>query len=325
MSPEQYAAFYDGDSYIVLHTYMKGDKIANNVHFWLGQHTTQDEAGTAAYKTVELDTVLGGLPIQFREVQGSESDEFLKLFKPAFITAQGGIDSAFHHQKPTEYKPRLMQVKGKRKNVAVMQVKLSRDSLNDGDVFILGESNKFSSASLLIVWLDNGLSIFQWNGTKAGVFEKRKANEVCSYIRDSRSSKPKVTVLDGTEKNDAFWNVIGGYGPVKSADEGGSDDAVSGTEKKLLRLSSADGSLKLTEVAKGTLRKSMLTSDAVFLVDLAGTSLFVYVGKNATHDGTKCFQVANQYIQDAGLPFTIPVSRVVEGHSTAAFDQAFET
>ena len=34
-----------------------------------------------ADKTVELDDYLGGLPTQFREVQGKESRAFKKLFK----------------------------------------------------------------------------------------------------------------------------------------------------------------------------------------------------------------------------------------------------
>jgi hypothetical protein len=40
----------------------------------------QDEYGTAAYKTVELDTFLDDKAVQYREVQGSESQLFLGYF-----------------------------------------------------------------------------------------------------------------------------------------------------------------------------------------------------------------------------------------------------
>jgi hypothetical protein len=70
--------------------------LIHDVHFWLGFDTSQDEAGTAAYKTVELDDFLLGAPVQHREIQGSESNLFLSYF-PRLIVASGGIASGFKH------------------------------------------------------------------------------------------------------------------------------------------------------------------------------------------------------------------------------------
>jgi gelsolin len=143
----------------------------------LGLDTSQDEAGTAAYKTVELDDYLGGSPIQHREVQGFESSTFLAYF-PFFTCLQGGVESGFKKVSPTEYKPRLFQVSGnKGKSLVIRQVKLSHTSLNSGDVFIL----------------DAGLQIYQWNGSKASGQEKHKSMEFTAALSGERKGA-KVTV-----------------------------------------------------------------------------------------------------------------------------------
>ena len=57
---DEYGKFYNGDSYIILNTYKDedSDALLYDVHFWIGQYSSQDEYGTAAYKTVELDTLV---------------------------------------------------------------------------------------------------------------------------------------------------------------------------------------------------------------------------------------------------------------------------
>jgi hypothetical protein len=52
----------------IKHSFQTKSKGQWDVHFWLGKDTSQDEMGTAAIKTVELDEGLGGAPVQYREV-----------------------------------------------------------------------------------------------------------------------------------------------------------------------------------------------------------------------------------------------------------------
>lgn len=88
------------------------------VAWWL-----QDEAGTAAIKTVELDAALGGRAVQYRETQEHETDLFLSYFKPCIIPMQGGVASGFKKVEVGKVDPRLFIVKGRRA-VRVLQVQI---------------------------------------------------------------------------------------------------------------------------------------------------------------------------------------------------------
>jgi hypothetical protein len=73
----------------------------------------KDEAGTAAIKTVELDAALGGRAVQYREVQGYETDKFLSYFKPCIIPLDGGVASGFKVVEAKKFECRLYVCKGK--------------------------------------------------------------------------------------------------------------------------------------------------------------------------------------------------------------------
>jgi len=306
---EQYGSFYDGDSYIVLNTYTKPGQVAYNwdVHFWLGTHTTQDEAGTAAYKTVELDDLLGGAPIQHREVQGYESDLFLSYFKNEIKLLSGGVETGFKHVKPEEYKPRLLHIKGKKK-VRVTEVPLASSSMNSGDVFIL----------------DGGLKIWQFNGRKCGPQEKQKGAQLARAIVDERKGKPKVDVLEEGDKDVEFWKLLGGQGPIKSAEEGGDDnEAETNTGKILFQLSDSTGSMVFKEVGKGSAcKKALLDSNDVFILD-TGAEVFAWIGKGASKDEkAKALGFAQDYLTKFNRPAHMPICRILEGGENQVFMNA---
>jgi gelsolin len=313
---EQYGQFYSGDSYILLHTYKKTPEASAyswDVHFWLGKFTTQDEAGTAAYKTVELDDFLGGAPVQHREVQGHESELFMSYFKNQIRIMDGGVDTGFKHVEPEKYQSRLLHLKG-RKRVRVTQVDLSHKSLNSGDVFIL----------------DAGLKVYQFNGKKAGPQEKMKGAQTCRAIADERRGLAKVHVIeegDKTADTQAFWKALGGEGPIKSAEEGGSDEeAENETSKvrKLFRLSDASGKLTFVEVSTGNaINRKQLDANDVFIFD-TGAEVFAWIGKRASpEEKKKALAFAQDYLTKYNRPIWLPICRVLEGGENETFENAF--
>jgi len=305
---KDFGTFYDGDSYLVLKTTeTTGGKYVYDLFFWLGSESSQDEQGAAAYKAVELDDLLGGAPVQHREVQGCESDSFLGCFKKISYE-KGGVKSGFRKVERDVYETRLLHVKGSR-TVRIKPVAIDHTTLNAGDVFVL----------------DAGLSIYLWNGSGASHKEKAKGLEVALAIKDDeRGGRAKLTACDQGAEEAAFWEALGGQGPVAAATP---DDSPTGSSKgalKLVRVSDASGSLSSTEVACGdTLERSMLDSKDVFIVDNEA-EVFVWVGKEATADEKKGgMETGVKYT--AGRPKGVRVTKVSEGAEPALFKSLFKS
>ena len=182
----RFGEFYRGDSYILLNTQIDNQtgKKTYQLFFWLGSDTTQDESGTAAYKTVELCDYLEDTfnchVTQYREVMGNETKKFSNLF-PKMTILDGGIDSGFRKTQDKKgkkhgagldnnFQPKLLHVCGYKRRVRVYQVKVETTNLNNNDSFVL----------------DCGLTIFQFNGEKSSAWEKRKANAIVDELQALR-------------------------------------------------------------------------------------------------------------------------------------------
>jgi len=298
---DQYGEFYNGDSYIILNTYKEedGDELKYDVHFWIGKYSTQDEYGTAAYKTVELDTFLDDKPIQHREVQGHES-QMLKTYFPTLTLLKGGADTGFRRVLPEAYTPRLFHVKKQSaRRIACTEVSLKKSNLTSEDVFII----------------DTGAVIYQWNGSKCSHDEKFKAAQELTKLKSQRGKSRTETLEENSVSPDHPAMMVLKDGPKK--DKGDAPKV----ERKMFRVSDADGSLDMDEV-EGDISKDKLTSDDVCIIN-TGDHVYCWVGKGASIDERKNgLSYASNYLNKTETPY-LPITVVAEGKENEDFIKAF--
>lgn len=180
--PQPCSGFYSGDSYVVLNTTQTTTPVLkHDIHFWLGSESTVDEIGTAAFKTVELDTLLQLEPVEHREVAGQESELFLSYFKYGFVLFNGGYDSGFKHVSATEYVPRLLLIENNR----AAEIPCVRAAFQSGKVLIL----------------DTGLNIYQWHGCDSSPFDRNYAASLSRTIDNERNGMVVVYVIEQGDKD----------------------------------------------------------------------------------------------------------------------------
>nr|XP_019707183.1 villin-5 isoform X3 [Elaeis guineensis] len=304
--------FFTGDSYIILKTTaLKSGALRHDIHYWLGKDTSQDEAGTAAIKTVELDAALGGRAVQYREVQGHETEKFLSYFKPCIIPQQGGVASGFRHAEVNEHEheTRLYVCKGKHV-VHVKEVPFARSSLNHDDIFILDTKSK----------------IFQFNGSNSSIQERAKALEVVQYIKDTyHDGKCEVAAVDdgklmANAEAGEFWGFFGGFAPLprRAASEDGKNAEV--FSAKLLCVENGQP----VPIDADTLTREMLQTNKCYLLD-CGIEVYVWMGRNTSLEERKSAStVAEDLLHEPDRP-KAHVIRVIEGFETVMFRSKFDT
>lgn len=321
---EKCGQFYDGDSYIVLHSYKVGEKekLVHEIFFWLGAKTSQDEAGTAAYKTVELDEFLRGSATQHREIQSQPSEDFLALF-PRLKILSGGVKSGFRHveeEAPKEITTLLRIFKqpaaGRADSVVVVEVEPTWRSLDEGDVFVL----------------DKGEKIWVWQGSKCSPMEKAKAAQVVSEM--TLAKHIEVEVLAQTDARSRILANMLGADSVTQHDFKSSRPLASAARdrpRKLFRLSDASGRLSFDLVKDGQpIKRDDLDSNDVFLLDI-GNAIWIWRGSGASKaERAAWLNVAQSYVRqlqersgnsDAN---STPFAAVTEGNESPAFYRAIE-
>ncbi|XP_029846708.2 advillin [Ixodes scapularis] len=327
---DQYGTFYTGDSYIVVvasdntekpNCFMKSKKAVGaldiHIHFWLGAQTSQDEAGVAAYKTVELDDHLGGSPVQHREVQGFESQRFLSYFPRGIRIQNGGVVSGFKHVEDTTT-PRMFHVKGKRRPIVKELPHVSWSLMNDGDVFVI----------------DARTVVFVWCGRHANHVEKLQGAVTAQQLKAEHGEGTIVIVEDGQEKHlgspekEYLNHLLPLEDKVVKNHRDMSGDELAEKQHcadiKLYRCSDEVGTLRVTEVKTGPLEQKDLLSQDSYIVDNAEAGIWVWVGKKASHkERTEAMRNAQGFIKKKGYPHCTQVARVIEGGEPMGFKCLF--
>lgn len=302
-----YGKFFMGDSYVILKT---TKSFRHDIHYWLGKDTSQDEAGTAAIKTVELDAALGGRAVQYREAQGHETEKFLSYFKPCIIPQQGGGASGFSHIEinEREHETRLYVCNGKHV-VRVKEVPFARSSLNHDNIFVL----------------DTKFKIFQFNGSNSSIQERAKALEVVQYLKDRyHEGQCEVAVVDdGKLMADAdageFWSFFGGFAPLlrKTVSE---TKTMNSFPAKLLCVEKG----KPEPVEADMLTRDLLNTQNCYLLD-CGLEVFVWMGRNTSLEDRKTASLAaEELLRDDSRP-KAHLIRVIEGFETVVFRSRFSS
>ncbi|KAK7289772.1 hypothetical protein RIF29_03698 [Crotalaria pallida] len=262
VSKSSHGKFYSGSAYLVLNAvFPKSGPPQYDIHYWLGNDTNKVDSGLASEKALELDAALGSCSVQYREIQGQESQKFLSYFKPCLIPIEGVFTSKQGNVNG-EYQVRMYTCQGDYV-VHVKEVPFQRSSLNHEDIFILDTASK----------------IFLFSGCNSTIQERAKGLEVVQYLKENKhgGNCEVAAIEDGKFVGDSdvgeFWSLFGGYAPIPR--ELPSVQEFVSPSVKLFWINLQG---KLCPMASDALGKEMLETDKCYMLDCDG-EIFVWMGR----------------------------------------------
>uniref|UniRef100_A0A671SLG4 Villin-1-like n=1 Tax=Sinocyclocheilus anshuiensis TaxID=1608454 RepID=A0A671SLG4_9TELE len=300
---------YDTVSHVCLQVSNSATQ-STDIHYWIGNASSQDEQGAAAVYVTQLDGCLGGSPVQYREVQGCESAKFKSYFKNGLIYKKGGVGSGFTHVEANVYNiQRLLHVKGT-KHVTARE--------------------NFSGALCVCVCV----SIIQWNGPQSNRQEKLKAVLLAQDIRDrERGGRAQISVIEGVQEEGSpelmkiMISVLGQRtGHLKEPISDDKPDQNQISDVKLYHVSDASGQLLVQEVATSPLTQDLLSSTDCYILDQGGSSVMVWKGKAASDEERhSALSRAVGFIKAKNYPSNTKVEVMSEGGESAMFKHLFKS
>ena len=253
---DMYGGFYEGDSYVIFNIYLdSNDALRYNIHFWLGNKTTQDEMGTAAYKTVELDTFLNDRAVQYREIQNSESDLFRSYFPQGITYKEGGIESGFtkiNEVNYDNYVPLLYKIH----NNSVIQMPLNLCNITDNDVFVL----------------DTGSVVYIYEGELSSHKERYLAQYTSINIKNNR----KQCTISNTQ-NDSTYNLFIDH--IKNNVNNVNNLVI---QKKLMKINEINDNVIVVEINGQITYKLFDTNDA-YVFNTCHTT-YIWIGRKSNYN-----------------------------------------
>lgn len=296
VDPSVSGQFYGGDSYIILYTYKHGGRQGQIIYIWQGEDSSQDEKGTSAILASQLDTELGGSPVQVRVIQGKEPQHLMSLFgdKP-MVVYKGGTSRDGGQSKASDV--RLFQVRANPAgHTRAVEVDAVASSLNSNDAIILVTP----SGSKL--WLGQGSSDAEKNGAK----------KLATILGVNLTE-----ISEGAEGGD-FWSALGGKAEYRTSER--LKNKLDSHPPRLFACSNKTGQFLIEEVP-GELTQDDLAPDDVMILD-TWDQVFVWIGNEANdEEKNEAVTSATKYIETdpANRDKRTPIVTVKQGFEPPTF------